>query len=137
MNARRPSPGDELGAQADAQCRAAAADGLADALHLQGQVPVPLHLVTVHGAPQHDQPVVAGRVRPGVGLPPKVHVPDAAARGAQQRVEGAEDLVGDMLQDEQATHGGTQGAAGTLPPAGSSGVPKAPGSSRSHCTVAA
>jgi hypothetical protein len=63
-----------------------------------------VHLVAVHRAAEYDQAVVAAEIRYRIGLSAEVLVADAKAGIPQQRVEGAEYFVRDVLKNKQAMH---------------------------------
>ncbi len=94
----------QLRAQADPQYGFAGADSSLDGGNLRKQVPVACYLVAVHGPAEHDQAVVAVKVRYCIGVAPEIDVADAETRVAQQWIERAENLVWDVLEDEQTAH---------------------------------
>ncbi len=89
-----------LSAEADPEHGNLPFDGFPDQLDLGREMRVAIQLVDVHGAAQNDEPVVAADPGPGVGLPPEVHVADPEAVAAEQWIPGAQDLEGDVLEDE-------------------------------------
>src|SRR5690606_13426159 len=77
----------------------------ADQLDLGREVRIAVRLVDVHRPAEDDEAVVAGEPRPRVRVAAEVHVADAEPEAPEQRVQRAEDLVGDVLEDEQPAHG--------------------------------
>ena len=96
--------GDELRAEADAENRNAALDGLAHQADLGLEMRVLVDLVDVHRAAEKHEPAVAVEGRLGVRVAAEVHVADTEAGALEERVERAEDLVGDVLADEKLAH---------------------------------
>ena len=99
---------------------------------------MPVGLVDVHRPAQNDDAVVTPRVRLGVRFAAEVHVADAEAAIAQQRVEMTQRLGSDVLQDEDLAHEGFGGrgrgiipcAPDCLMSAHSANCPHSPGNSR-------
>ena len=107
VNPGTQGPRDELGAETDAQNREFPFECLVDDLDLGSEVRIAVRLVNVHGAAQHYQAVVAVERRLGFGFAVEVHVPVTKTVASEQRVEGAQDLMGDVLKDEKLRHGGS------------------------------
>jgi hypothetical protein len=63
-----------------------------------------LVVADVHRPAEHDQAVVAARVGLGPRVATEIHVADAATAVAEQAIEVAERLGGDVLEDEQFAH---------------------------------
>src|SRR4030095_16065421 len=101
---RAESTGNELTAEADAEHRESGGDGLADQLDLGREMGMAFRLVDVHRPAEHDETAVACEARARVGIAAEVHVADAEAVAAKERIEGAEDLVRHVLEDEQTAH---------------------------------
>lgn len=102
----------QLCAQTDAEYRLARRDRCTDSRDFNGQMRVVVHLVAVHRTAEHDQPMVAAEIRNRIRLSAEVLVADAKAGIPQQRVEGAEYFVRDVLENKQAMHCGLRLATG-------------------------
>ncbi len=115
-------PCDQLRSQADAEHRHAPFDGRANRRHLDGQMRVACGFIAVHWSTEYHQAVIAIDLGALVRLTAEIHITDAKAGIAKQRIERAENLVGYMLKNEYAMHEGNlsrwcQGAKGLTPSA--------------------
>jgi hypothetical protein len=61
---------------------------------------MPLDVVDIHGTAQHHEPVIASDLGPRMWMPPKVRITDAKPARLEERMQGAQDLEGNMLKNE-------------------------------------
>jgi len=96
--------GEQLAPETDAEHGFVRRHGFADRVQLGPQVREPVGLVDVHRAAQHYESVVATDVRLRGRFAAEVDVTDAEAGRPEQRIEVAERLGGDVLENEQLGH---------------------------------
>ena len=94
----------KLRAQADAEHGLVLRQGLFDQAHLGHQVRTLVLILHVHGPAQHDQPVVAIHAGRGIRVALEIHIADAMPACADQWIERAEWLGGNVLQNQNAGH---------------------------------
>ena len=104
----------QLRSEADAEHGTPVIEGVADHAQLVREMRKALGLVDVHRTAQDDQRVVAVDLRLRLRVPREVDVADPEAFAAEVRVEGSENFVGGVLEDEKLGHGPTRAAARDL-----------------------
>ena len=95
----------QLCTKTDAEHGATKLEHALDRTQLRQQVRPRIPLLHVHRPAQHDQAAVALHARQCLRLTLEVDEANAVAAAADQRVERAQRLGGDMLKDEDAGHG--------------------------------
>ena len=104
MDRRAQHVRQQLRAEADAEHRLALREHAFDREQFGAQVRAVDAVLDVHRSAEHDQPAIAVDVGLRFGIALEVGEADAVAATADQRIERAERLGGDVLEDEQARH---------------------------------
>jgi len=95
---------EQLRAETDAQDRLVLCERLADHFDFRLQVRARIAVLDVHRTAEHDQPAIAIELGARIGLALEVDELHAMSALADQLVQCAERLGGDMLEDEDARH---------------------------------
>ncbi len=67
-------------------------------------------VVDAHRTSQHDQAVIAVQARLGIGVAREIHITNAKTGALQQRIQCAEKLMRDVLEDKKLFHRGSIGS---------------------------
>ena len=67
----------------------------------QTEMGILVGVVDAHGPAKDDEPVVAIQSRPRLGFTRKVDAVDMNSSPSQQRIQGSQPFVSDMLEDEK------------------------------------
>ena len=96
---------EQLRAEADAEHGLALLERALDREQLRLQVRPPVLILDVHRSAEHDEPAIAVDVRLRVRVALEIVEANPVAARADQRVERAERLDGDVLENQDAGHG--------------------------------
>ena len=94
----------QLRAEADAQHGLVLAQGSFDGLSSVRQVRVPVLVFHVHRSAEHDQPAIAVDIRLRIRVALEIVEADAVPARADPRIERAQRLGGNVLENHQSGH---------------------------------
>ena len=98
--------GQQLRAEADAEHGFVLPQRGFDGLQFGGEVRVAVLVLDVHGPAQHDEPAIAVEVRLRIGMAMKIVEADAMAARADARIQRAQGLGRNVLENHQSGHAG-------------------------------